>query len=477
MWFTKSINEIIVEVKSSLNGLSTEQVINNRHTYGENILHKKEQDSLLKIITRNIREPLTLVLLGVVIICLLIQEYKEVIIILAIVIINIIISTNQELKSQRALDALENLTSPKSTIIRNNRSIEINSHELVVGDIILLEAGNYIPADIRIIEQAKLQVDESSLTGESLNVEKNIDVIDDATTLLADRFNMLYSSTFITNGRAKGIVIAVGNETEIGKIAQMLNTTEKKATPLQERLAQLSLYVSIFAFIIAALILVLNIFISKMDVAESFINAITLAVAVIPESLPVIVSIILALSVNKMAQHHAIVKNLPAVESLGTVNIICTDKTGTLTLNKMSVVDYFVGDHDANSTPLDINHRLLQAMVLCNDSFSDANKNPIGDPTELALVYFGNNYGINEKEYRQEYPRLDELPFDSSRKMMSTVHKIDNNYLSYTKGAIDQILEKTTFIEGPVAFIEKTFLRKAFKSLWKLPSPNRSEQL
>ena len=325
--------------------------------------------------------------------------------------------------------------------------MEIDSSELVVGDIVILEAGNFIPADIRIIEYAKLNVDESALTGESLPVEKNNLVIEDSTTLLADRLNMLYSSTFITNGRAKGIVVEVGQNTEIGKISSLLNKTKKINTPLQDRLAQLSKYVSIFAFIMAAIIFVLNRYMTDLNVGNSFINAITLAVAIIPESLPVIVSIILALSVTKMAQHNTIIKKLPAVESLGTVNVICTDKTGTLTLNKMSVTDYFVADHKINKTPLTLDDRLLQAMVLCNDSFVDHKGTAIGDPTELALTYFGNKFGIKELEYREEYPRINEIPFDSERKLMTTMHQIGENDIAYTKGAIDQLLASATHIE------------------------------
>ncbi|MDF9866517.1 Ca2+-transporting ATPase [Bacilli bacterium PM5-3] len=447
MWFTKKIKDIFKELSSSMNGLSEEQVSTNREKYGKNALEKEASDSIGKIIISNIKEPLTLVLIGVIIICFFIQEYKEVVIISVIIAVNIAISTSQELKSQKALDSLEKMTSPKSTVIRENKTLEINSDELVVGDIILLEAGNYVPADIRIIELASLNVDESALTGESLVVEKSIDEIDDETTSLGDRLNMLYSSTFITNGRAKGIVVAVGADTEIGKIADLINKAPKHTTPLQDRLAQLSLYVSIFAFIIAGIIFVLNFFINKVPLAEGFVTAITLAVAVIPESLPVIVSIILALSVSKMAQHNAIIKKLPAVESLGTVNVICTDKTGTLTLNKMSVTDYFVADHNINETPLTLDDKLIQAMVLCNDSFVDSKGNPIGDPTELALTYYANSFGIKELDYREKFPRIDEVPFDSSRKLMSTIHEIDENIISYTKGAIDQILAQATHIE------------------------------
>ena len=447
MWFTKKIKELLKELNSSMNGLSNDQVEYNREEYGRNVIEQEADESIFKMILHNLKEPLTLVLIGVIIICFAIQEYKEVIIISIIIVVNIAISISQELKSKKALDSLEHMTTPKSTVIRENKTYEIDSHELVVGDIIILEAGNFVPADIRIIELASLNVDESALTGESLVVEKSIADISDETTSLGDRLNMLYSSTFITNGRAKGIVVAVGSDTEIGKIAELINKAPKLTTPLQDRLAKLSMYVSILAFVIGAIIFALNYFMNGVDLADAFIAAITLAVAVIPESLPVIVSVILALAVAKMAQHNAVIKKLPAVESLGTVNVICTDKTGTLTLNKMSVTDYFIADHPINKTPLTLDHKIIQAMTLCNDSFIDAKGNPIGDPTELALTYYANTFGIRELDYRTKHPRIDEIPFDSDRKLMTTINEIDGDILSYTKGAIDQILAQSTHIE------------------------------
>lgn len=447
MWHNENIKTILKQINSKLDGLNDEQIEINAKNYGSNTLQKKEKASIASIVWQNVLEPLTLILIGVIVICFFIQEYKEVVIISIIITVNIIISTVQELKSQKALDALEKLTSLKSTVIRNNKTMEINSDELVVGDIVILEAGNYIPADLRIIEYAKLFIDESSLTGESLPVEKNNLVIENESTPLAERLNMLYSSTFITNGRAKAVVVDVGDNTEIGKLSLLLNKTKKINTPLQERLAQLSKYVAIFALIMAAVIFLLNYYLSGLSVANAFINSITLAVAIIPESLPVIVSIILALSITKMAEHNTIIKKLPTVESLGTVNVICTDKTGTLTMNKMSVTDYFVADHKINATPLTLDNHLIQAMVLCNDSFVDHKGTAIGDPTELALTYFGNTFGIKELEYRKEHPRVSEIPFDSDRKLMTTIHQFDENYIAYTKGALDQMLNSTTHIE------------------------------
>lgn len=447
MYFNQSIKDIYKKTHSSEEGLSTAQAAKNKEAYGDNVIAKQKSDSIWRIILNNLLEPLTLTLLVVIIICAVIQEYKEVVIISIIIIINIIIGTVQEFKSQKALDALEKMTSPKSTVIRNGKTIEINSSELVVGDIILLECGNFIPADIRLIETVQLSIDESALTGESTTVEKTSAIIKKEKVALGDQVNMAFSSTFIAIGRAKGIVVATGKNTEVGKIAKMLSDTPRKRTPLQERLAYLSKVVSIMAFVIAALIFVLNITISHNQIASSFISAITLAVAVIPESLPVIVSIILAISVSRMARHNAIIKRLPAVESLGTVNIICTDKTGTLTLNKMSITKYFLGTNTIDYDKLKKNDRILQAMALCNNSFIDEHKTPIGDPTELALTYLVKEHGIDVIAYRKRYPRIDELPFDSSRKLMTTVHKINKETISYTKGAIDQILKHVSYIE------------------------------
>lgn len=447
MWYNQNIKDILNKLNSSLSGLDDEQVIINRKKYGKNIIENEKQTSLITIILHKLIEPLTLVLIGVILICLLIGEYKEVVIISLILIVDIIIATTQEIKAQNALEALEEMVEPKSVVIRNKVSIEVKSTELVVGDIVVLEAGNFIPADIRIIEAAKLLVDESALTGESTYVEKNSDEIAADDVALADKFNMLYTSTFITNGRAKGVVVAVGEDTEIGKIAQLLKQTKQVSTPLQQRLAHLSKIVSILAFVLAAIVFFISYFNDNVDITDAFITSITLAVAVIPECLPIIVSIILAISVGKMAKNNAAIKKLPAVESLGTVNVICTDKTGTLTLNKMSVVDYFIGNDIEKKQPLTKESTIVKAMILCNDSFIDNNQNPIGDPTELALTYYGNDLGINELKYREKYPRIDEIPFDSNRKLMSTVHKMDNKQFSYTKGAIDQILALCNRIE------------------------------
>lgn len=453
--WTKKTTEVAQALNTHLeDGLTEKQVQQSREKYGENKLPKEKEDSAILIFAKSFLEPLVLVLLGVVVICLFIQEYKEAIIIAIIVIINAIIGTVQEIRSQNALAALNKLTTPKTTVKRNGNIVEINSDELVTGDLVLLDAGKFIPADLRIVESAYLQIDESALTGESVPVEKNANILLDEQLPLADRTNMAYMSTYITNGRAVGIVVGVGTHTEIGKIAQLMAGEKPTPTPLQERLADLSKLIAIGAFILAVLMLILNV-IKGMPIGESFITSITLAVAIIPESLPVIVSIILAISVTQMAKNRAVVKKMPAVETLGSINIICTDKTGTLTMNQMTVKQFFVSN-EMQTQAIDglkdkVNKtgeekQLLQAMVLCNDSLIDDQGNNIGDPTELALTMVGNELGMNEKIFRVEHPRIDEIPFDSGRKLMTTVHQMNNHKIAYTKGAIDQLLAKAKYI-------------------------------
>lgn len=462
MFWKKSIEEIAEKLHTNIKtGLTSTQISESRERHGENILPKAKRQSPVKIFFSSFLEPLVLVLLGVVIICLVIGELKEAIIISVIVIINAIIGTVQEIKSQNALDALEELSTPRTSVKRDGKVIEIDSADLVVGDIVLLEAGKFIPADIRLIEASVLQIDESALTGESVPVDKDTAVLLDEDLPMADRLNMAYMSTFITNGRAEGVVVAVGKDTEIGKIAVMMTEAEKTVTPLQERLAQLSKYISIGAFILALLMLGLNV-LKGAELGPAFVTSITMAVAIIPESLPVIVSIILAISVVQMAKHNAIVKKMPAVETLGAVNIICTDKTGTLTLNQMTVKKIFTGLHPvhdlvAKDNPTQAERELYHAMILCNDSLIDENETHIGDPTELALTLVGKKYGPEDEiAFRQRHPRIDEVPFDSDRKLMTTVHETANKKVAYTKGALDQLLARSTKMLTEDGIVELT---------------------
>lgn len=316
----------------------------------------------------------------------------------------------------------------------------------------MLDAGRFIPADIRILEASHFYVDESALTGESVPSLKNADALSPSATKVAlgDQDNMAFMSTFITNGRAVGVVVATGTNTEMGKISEMIAGTKVQKTPLQKKLGKLTLFVSIGAFILAIIMFSIQLFGTHTSALRSLIPSITLAVAVIPESLPIIISVTLAISVQKMAKRNAIVKTLPSVETLGAVNVICSDKTGTLTQNKMTVVAVVADKSLIKAEDFKVkgqaSERLLQAMVLCNDSFINNANEPIGDPTETALTVFGRKHGLNEHDLREDKPRIDELPFDSTRKMMSSVVKDGKQELVYTKGAIDNILEQCTTI-------------------------------
>lgn len=466
MFSNKKLEEIFKELSSSENGLTKNGIKKNQEKYGKNILTKEKEKSLIEIILKTLLEPLTLVLIFVIFICFFLGQYKEVLVISCIIILNVIISTFQELKAKKALTALEKLSQNQALVIREGEKLELPSDELCVGDIILLQAGDFVPADIRLIETAKLLVDEAILTGEATFIEKNAEVMEEENPILGEQKNMLFSSTFIRNGRAKGIVVAVGDKTELGKISSLIQKSPDRESPLQKKLSNFARNISIFAFIFAGLIFFLSVFLNKNDLATCFIQAITLAVAIIPECLPVIVSIILALSVTKMAKNQAIIKKLPAVETLGSVDVICTDKTGTLTLNKMTVSEFFLGKGE-EERELKKDGKFLLALTLCNDSFTDIKQHAIGDPTELALTYFANSYGLNELETREKYERIDELPFDSDRKIMSTVNQIAEEKIMFSKGAIDQILLSSSKIEeaGEIRLLteedKKEILKKA----------------
>lgn len=440
MWYKKSIEDTVKTLNTSADdGIQNKNLEVIREKYGYNTLPEAQQESLVKIFFKNFIEPLVLVLFGAAIISLASGDSKEAIVILIIVIINACIATYQEGKARRSLDALKKLTVAKSNVIRDGLVIDIDSSELVPGDVVLLDAGNFIPADLRIIESASLQIDESALTGESVPVNKFIEALHKDKIPLADQVNMAFSSTFITNGRAKGIVVETGANTEIGKIASLLNAAKVEKTPLQRQLESLSKKISVAAFVIGITAFLLLLF-SKNELSESLLTGVTLAVAVIPESLPVIVSIVLALSINKMAKQSAIVKNLPSVETLGSVSIICTDKTGTLTKNQMTVVKLYTGLSEVPLTNV-TNSELLNAMALCNDSNYSENNEPIGDPTELALTDFINKQSEKTNALREKYKRISELPFDSSRKLMSTINYVNGESIVYTKGAADNLVK------------------------------------
>ena len=380
------------------------------------------------------------------------SKYSKVLtIILIVVIVNAIIGVAQESKAEKSLEALQKLSDHASKVIRNGNLQVIPARELVPGDIVVLDTGDYIPADLRIIEEANLKAQESSLTGESVPVEKTSEVIDDAEIGIGDRKNMLFSSSLVTYGRGKGIVVETGMTTEVGKIAGMINSTEKQETPLQQKLNKLGKTLGIAALAICLLIFVIGLLQGK-EVITMFMTAVSLAVAAIPEGLVAVSTIVLAIGVQKMVKRNAIVKRLPAVETLGSSTVICSDKTGTLTQNKMTVQKIFWNNatRESENIPSDeIDEelkRLVYANMLCNDTKIAQDGSLTGDPTETALVDMAFKLDFDPSVY-DRMPRVQELPFDSDRKLMTTVNEVDGKYIVYTKGGIDELLKRCSSYE------------------------------
>lgn len=448
MWFSKSQEEVLKELNvNSKTGLSTAEANARLEKYGENKLKGKPKKSLISLFFAQLKDMLIYVLLGAAVITIVIGEYVDAIIILLVVVLNAVIGVFQEYKAEKAIEALQKMTTPKALIRRDGEVKEIKSEEIVPGDIIVLDAGRFIPADIRLIESANLQIEESALTGESVPSEKNAnDIHEDPKTPIGDKSNMAFMSTLTTYGRGEGVVVGTAMETEIGKIAKILDENIEEMTPLQKRLDELGRILGFLAIGICALIFVIALF-QKRDLFEMFLTAISLAVAAIPEGLPAIVAIVLALGVTRMSKINAIVKKLPAVETLGSVNIICSDKTGTLTQNKMTVVKFYTLDNlvDVASEGKGFSaekdeKELMKSFVLCSDATYE-NGESTGDPTEVALVILGDRYNLERRTLHSEYKRVGEKPFDSDRKLMSTLNEEEVGYRVHTKGAIDNILK------------------------------------
>ena len=438
--YQKSIQEILSEFDASRNGLTSFQVDDRQKQYGLNEMDQQEKESPLQIFLSQFKDLLVIVLIVAGFISMATGEIVSSIVIFIVITINAILGTVQTLKARKSLESLSKLSMPHVKVIRDGQLHQIVSNELTIGDLVYVEAGDVIEGDGRLIECANLQVNESALTGESLPQEKQLEVIAGEVGI-ADQTNMVFSSGLVTNGTGKYIVTKIGMNTEIGKIATMLENAKERKTPLQLTLEDFSKKLTISICVICAIILAMNVIVAHEDIWDALLIAVALAVAAIPEALNSIVTIVLSISTQKMVKEHAIIKQLNAVESLGCVSVICSDKTGTLTQNKMKVMELFLNNEVIKPEMLDVKDHshdvLLKSCLLCNNAVSNGSTQ-IGDPTEIALLDLFDRYGEKDADYHVETIRIKELPFDSTRKMMS----INSENHLYTKGAVDVILDR-----------------------------------
>ena len=473
MFYQKDSVQVLNDLDSNLTGLTQEEVTSRLKNYGRNVLKEKPKTPTWKLFLESFKDPLVIILLVAAMTQVFLGDTVESLIIFAVLGINAVLGVVQTKKADSSLDSLKKLSVPEAKVIRNNEKLTISSQELVPGDIVLLEAGDYVPADGRIIESQTLKVIEGMLTGESEPVLKNADTINEESSL-GDQKNMVFSGSMVVYGRATYVVTSCGMNTQVGKIANLLETAENKQTPLQQKLDDFGKKLGVAIVILAALIFALEVF-RGGDLMNSFMFAIAIAVAAIPEALTSIVTIVLASGTNTMAKRQSIIRKLPAVETLGSTSVICTDKTGTLTQNKMTVVetylygpdsdkfngfDYIKDYTNTNSNNSEntsdgteiavcacaIQERYLSlSSILCNDSDVNEEGIEIGDPTEVALINYAEKYDVDYKSIRENYTRISEIPFDSDRKLMTTVNLIDDENIMFTKGAPDVIFKRCKY--------------------------------
>ena len=461
--YNQSVNEVLEETKSQFEGLSPKEVKNRQAKDGFNELKEKKKTSTWELFIDTLKDPMVIILLLVAFVQLFLGEFVESLVIFIVLMINSVVAVVQTKRAESSLDALRQMSAPSAKVLRNGEKTSIPARELVVGDIVSLEAGDFIPADGRLIDVQNLRVEEGMLTGESEPVEKFSDVIE-GEVALGDRKNMVFSSSLVVYGRADFLVTAIAEQTEIGKIAQMLETAEAKQTPLQQKLEKFGKQLGWVILALCALIFavqILRLFTTNQTadmqkaVLDSFMFAVAVAVAAIPEALSSVVTIVLSVGTNKMAKQHAIMRNLPAVETLGSTSVICTDKTGTLTQNKMTVVDSFLptqGSKELTDLTQADQKLLLNAMVLCNDSSFSQEGQLLGDPTEVALIAYSDKIGYPYQDLREKSPRLAEFPFDSERKLMSTINDFEGQKTIFVKGGPDVLFNRCNqvFLDGKV---------------------------
>lgn len=474
-YYIKTRQEIIEEFHTHpTEGLQEEAVEKKRAEVGENKLEEKESRTVWQAIFDQFKDFLIWILIIASGISIALGETVDGVVILGIVLLNAILGVVQEQRASNALKALQEMASPNAKVIRNGKLTKIPAPELVPGDLVLIEAGDFVPADIRLIESVNLKVQEAALTGESVPIEKDVEKEVQEGASLGDRTNMIFMSTIVTYGRGKGVVTATGMQTEIGNIAAMIGESEEEGTPLQKKLGHFGKILGVLCLLVCAVIFVLGL-VRGEELFSIFMTAVSLAVAAIPEGLPAVVTVVLALGMQRMVKRNAIMKRLGAVETLGSTTVICTDKTGTLTQNKMMVVKVFDGDSiwevtgmgystdgqirkkSGEKTSSENLEKILQASVLCNDAKLQEGKDDIiGDPTEGALLVLGAKGGYPYEQMNKQYPRIAEFPFDSDRKLMSTLHQQDAQYVMYTKGAPDELMKRCKYILEKGQIIEMT---------------------